>query len=72
MCSSNVARFDDIEFAAIADPALIMVHQPRRELGRVGAEILIRLLAGETVPGRIQLPTEICVRGSTGPSMGGE
>jgi LacI family transcriptional regulator, repressor for deo operon, udp, cdd, tsx, nupC, and nupG len=68
----SVAGFDDIEFAAMVDPALTTVHQPRREHGRTGAEILIRLLTGETVPGQIRLPTEIRVRGSTGPFAEGE
>jgi LacI family repressor for deo operon, udp, cdd, tsx, nupC, and nupG len=63
----SVTGFDDIEFAAIADPALTTVHQPRQELGRAGAEVLVKLLRGETVPSRIRLPTEIIVCGSTGP-----
>ena len=42
----SVAGFDDIEFAAMAQPPLTTVRQPRRELGRAGAHVLIDLLQG--------------------------
>jgi DNA-binding LacI/PurR family transcriptional regulator len=38
--------FDDLEFAAVYEPALTTVHIPRRRLGNVAAETLLDLLAG--------------------------
>jgi LacI family transcriptional regulator, repressor for deo operon, udp, cdd, tsx, nupC, and nupG len=66
----SVAGFDDIEFAAMVQPALTTVHQPRRELGRTGASVLITLLQGRPAPERIRLRTELVVRASTGPWQG--
>lgn len=63
----SVAGFDDIEFAAMVQPALTTVHQPRRELGRTGASVLISLLQGRPAPERIRLRTDLIVRASTGP-----
>lgn len=60
----SVAGFDDIEFAAVAEPSLTTIHQPRRELGKAGAAALIDLLQGQSPPKRIRLETEIVVRDS--------
>ena len=61
----SVAGFDDIEFAAMIEPALTTVHQPRRELGRTGAAVLIDVMRGRGVPERVRLKTELVVRAST-------
>ncbi len=66
----SVAGFDDIEFAAMVQPSLTTVHQPRRELGRMGASVLIDLLQGRPAPERIRLKTELVVRASTAPWRG--
>jgi LacI family transcriptional regulator, repressor for deo operon, udp, cdd, tsx, nupC, and nupG len=63
----SVAGFDDIEFAAMANPALTTVRQPRRELGRTGAAVLLDLMRGRSSPSRIRLETELVERASTGP-----
>ena len=60
----SVAGFDDIEFAAVAEPALTTIHQPRRELGQAAATVLIDLLQGRPTPKRIRLDTELVVRDS--------
>jgi LacI family repressor for deo operon, udp, cdd, tsx, nupC, and nupG len=60
----SVAGFDDIEFAAAAQPALTTIHQPRRELGQTAANVLIDLLQGRTAPKRIRLRTELVIRDS--------
>jgi LacI family repressor for deo operon, udp, cdd, tsx, nupC, and nupG len=60
----SVAGFDDIEFAAVTEPALTTIHQPRRELGRAAASILIDLLQGRPSPKRIRLETELVLRDS--------
>jgi LacI family repressor for deo operon, udp, cdd, tsx, nupC, and nupG len=61
----SVAGFDDIEYAAVAEPALTTVRQPRRDLGRAGAAILLDLLAGRPAPALTRLDTELVVRAST-------
>jgi LacI family repressor for deo operon, udp, cdd, tsx, nupC, and nupG len=61
----SVAGFDDIEFAAMATPALTTIRQPRRELGQQGAAALIELLGGRTPPRRICLETTLVERAST-------
>jgi LacI family repressor for deo operon, udp, cdd, tsx, nupC, and nupG len=63
----SVAGFDDIEFAAMVQPALTTIRQPRRELGRTGALVLLDLLQGRPVKARVRLKTELVVRGSTAP-----
>ncbi|WP_052954409.1 LacI family DNA-binding transcriptional regulator [Microvirga vignae] len=60
----SVAGFDDIEFAAVAEPALTTIHQPRRELGQMAAAVLIDLLQGRPSPKRIRLETELIIRDS--------
>jgi len=63
----SVAGFDDIEFAAVAEPALTTIRQPRRELGQAAASILIDLLQGRPTPKRIHLGTELVIRESVAP-----
>jgi LacI family repressor for deo operon, udp, cdd, tsx, nupC, and nupG len=60
----SVAGFDDIEFAAAAQPALTTIHQPRRELGQAAAAVLIDLLQGRETQKRIRLKTELVIRDS--------
>jgi LacI family transcriptional regulator len=63
----SVAGFDDIAVAAITAPSLSTVRLPLRELGRLGFEQADRRLAGDIVE-PIHLPTEVVLRGSTGPA----
>jgi LacI family repressor for deo operon, udp, cdd, tsx, nupC, and nupG len=60
----SVTGFDDIEFAAVAEPPLTTIHQPRRELGQAGATALVDLLQGRAAPDRIRLKTELVTRSS--------
>ncbi len=64
----SVAGFDDIEFAAVVEPPLTTVRQPRRELGQAGATVLLDLLAGRTTQPRVRLATDLVIRASTGPA----
>ncbi|HEV2558200.1 MAG TPA: LacI family DNA-binding transcriptional regulator [Microvirga sp.] len=64
----SVAGFDDIEFAAMVEPSLTTIRQPRRELGRTAAEVLVDLLEGRPAAPRVRLKTELVVRASTGPA----
>jgi LacI family transcriptional regulator len=63
----SVAGFDDISTAALTAPTLSTVRLPLRELGRRGFELAGRMLAGDT-PAPVHLPTEVVLRGSTGPA----
>ncbi|MGO4570392.1 LacI family DNA-binding transcriptional regulator [Microvirga sp. 2TAF3] len=60
----SVAGFDDIDFAAVAEPSLTTIRQPRRELGQAGAAALIALLQNRETPDRIRLKTELVIRDS--------
>jgi Transcriptional regulators len=60
----SVAGFDDIEFAAVAEPALTTIRQPRQELGRAAAMALVALLQKRETPRRIRLETELVIRDS--------
>ena len=61
----SIAGFDD---SAPEAEGLTTIHQPLREKGRVGTELLLRMLAGDAEDGaRTVLPTRLVVRGSTAP-----
>ena len=67
----SVIGFDGIEFADFVEPTLTTFHQPRRALGRQGAELLLRAMAGEAIPptqARLRLPVTLLERDSTGPA----
>lgn len=67
----SVVGFDDEPAAARTTPGLTTVRQPLREMGRTGVErLLARMHDPEAEPQRIVLPTELVVRGSTGPVPG--
>jgi DNA-binding LacI/PurR family transcriptional regulator/putative methionine-R-sulfoxide reductase with GAF domain len=61
-----VVGFDDIEGSACTTSPLTTVRQPLYEQGRLTAETLLALLAGEEVPRQVTLPTELIVRRSCG------
>ncbi len=63
----SVAGFDDIQTAAITAPRLSTVRLPLHEIGRRGFEYAAQVLAGGR-PTRDVLPTELVLRGSTGPA----
>ncbi len=64
----SITGFDDIELAAIAEPALTTVHVPHREMGRRSALALLALIRGEDPPESVELATELRLRGSLGPA----
>jgi LacI family transcriptional regulator len=63
----SVMGFDDIQTAAITAPRLSTVRLPLHEIGRRGFEYAAQVLAGGR-PAREVLPTELVLRGSTGPA----
>lgn len=64
----SVIGFDDIAFARYTEPPLTTVAQPCDELGREAMILLLQILANPAIPVRHTiLPTQLVVRGSTGP-----
>ena len=64
----SVAGFDDIGYAALFDPGLTTMHQPRAELGTVAAQMLVQRMTGGPPPERIsRLPCSLIVRESVAP-----
>lgn len=64
----SVIGFDDIAMASLVQPPLTTIAQPIDRIGRLGAEMLIRRVRGDT--GRIEpvvLPCHLVARASTGP-----
>lgn len=58
--------FDDLPFAASAEPPLSTVRQPIQQTGKVAVEILLDLVGNPTSsPQRVSLPTELIVRASS-------
>lgn len=68
----SVAGFDDIGYASLFDPGLTTMRQPRAELGRVAARILVdRMTGAGDPPSRItRLPCTLVVRESVVPPNG--
>lgn len=65
----SVVGFDDIDLAALVDPALTTVHQPIRQKGVDAVRLLLaemELRSGNQ-PEHLRLETRLIVRGSSGP-----
>jgi DNA-binding LacI/PurR family transcriptional regulator len=64
----SVVGFDDIAFAAFADPPLTTVCSPRTEIGRRAVEALMMTIERPDQPGiEIRIPTYLITRSSTAP-----
>jgi DNA-binding LacI/PurR family transcriptional regulator len=61
----SVVGLDDLYLSSYTDPPLTTVQQPKQEMGRLGVQILLELLAGKTPQSRITLPGKLVVREST-------
>jgi DNA-binding LacI/PurR family transcriptional regulator len=68
----SVVGFDDVPLTEWIEPQLTTVRQPRREMGRIAVEILLKVLRGEPAPDLVVTQPELIVRGSTGPAPGTE
>ena len=71
----SIVGFDDIPFAALANPPLTTIGQPIRQLGEQAADLLLGLVEGriappraDVAPPRVVLPNQLVVRRSTGPA----
>lgn len=68
----SVVGFDDIPLAEVTHPALTSIAAPMDRAGAVSVELLHRAVAGERrLPRTVHLPTQLVVRGTTGPVRGG-
>ncbi|MET7492730.1 LacI family DNA-binding transcriptional regulator [Streptomyces sp900116325] len=64
----SLAGFDDIPVAQFLAPPLTTVRLPTEEVGRQAWELLREQLQQAGRHGTVRLPTELVVRGSTGPA----
>ncbi len=65
----SIVGFDDIPFAALANPPLTTVGQPIRQLGEQAADLLLAVVehGADSPPPRIMLPNQLIERQSSGP-----
>jgi len=65
----SVVGFDDIPEARYVDPGLTTVRQPMSEMGRTAAQLLLDAIRDNEPCGpSIEIPTELVIRGTTGPA----
>ncbi|EFL28511.1 LacI family transcription regulator [Streptomyces himastatinicus ATCC 53653] len=65
----SVIGVDDIPFAEVAQPSLTSIAVPMARAGALSHELLGQVLGGERqMPRTLRLPTQLIVRGSTGPA----
>jgi len=62
----SIAGFDDLPLCEHLLPGLTTVHVPAKRMGSLAAEFMIDSLAGGSPRSRVELPTQLVVRGSTG------
>lgn len=65
----SVIGFDDVPLAGLTEPPLTTVNQPTEHKGELAARSLLEAVqgVGPSDPRRIVLPTQLVVRGTTGP-----
>jgi DNA-binding LacI/PurR family transcriptional regulator len=70
----SIVGFDDIPFAALANPPLTTVGQPIRQLGEQAADLLLQVIEDGVPPTleaspqpNVLLPNQLMVRHSTAP-----
>lgn len=62
----GIMGFDNIELSSMVTPKITTVHQPRYEMGKLAAQLLINILSGEEISkGKYILDTSIIPREST-------
>jgi DNA-binding LacI/PurR family transcriptional regulator len=67
----SVIGFDDLFFASYTQPPLTTVRQPRRRMGLLAMEILLKLMSGQGSTDTIEVPAELILRESTAPPREG-
>ncbi|MDO5528870.1 MAG: LacI family DNA-binding transcriptional regulator [Paracoccus sp. (in: a-proteobacteria)] len=66
----SVVGFDGIDWVAHLPTPLTTIRQPKREMGRLAARLVLRLIAGDEIARETILAPELIIRGSTGPVRG--
>jgi len=61
----SVVGFDDISFAALANPSLTTIHLPKQDIGRGLAQLMFDQIDGITSDLSRELTTRLVIRGST-------
>jgi LacI family transcriptional regulator len=66
----SVIGIDDIPFAEVSQPSLTSIAVPMAKAGALSLELLGQVIAGERrTPRTVGLPTQLIVRGSSGPAL---
>jgi LacI family transcriptional regulator len=64
----SVIGFDDVMYTAQMAPPLTTIHQPLQEIGKMAANMLLRLIAGQQLESHhVELSTSLVVRESCAP-----
>jgi len=63
----SIVGFDDLYIASYTAPPLTTIRQPMKEMGRRAADILLRLVRGESVEKNVTFSGKLVVRESTAP-----
>ncbi len=63
----SLVGFDDLFIASYVDPPLTTVRQPKRSMGRMAMEILLRLFSNDQPETQVKVQGDLIVRESTGP-----
>jgi LacI family transcriptional regulator len=64
----SITGYGDLDIAAAMNPPITTVKTPAEDMGRIAADCLLARLAGQETIDRVELTTELIVRGSTGPA----
>ncbi|MGA3017083.1 MAG: LacI family DNA-binding transcriptional regulator [Bryobacteraceae bacterium] len=63
----SVVGLDDLYLSSYTDPPLTTIQQPKHEMGRLAAQILLEQLSGKHPESRMTLAGKLVVRQSTAP-----
>src|ERR1039458_2571505 len=66
----SVVGLDDLYLSSYTDPPLTTVQQPKQEMGRLAAQMLLELLSGKNPDSRITMTGKLVVRESTASPRG--
>jgi DNA-binding LacI/PurR family transcriptional regulator len=66
----SVVGLDDLFLASYTDPPLTTIQQPKHQMGRLAAEILLQLLSGGKPDSHVTLAGKLIVRQTTAPPAG--